>query len=72
MKDNSRIHIDRIDMDGNIKSLVHMVEFGLMDDETVLHFDMVTRRLYFTDKKNNEINSVAEDGMNKKSLQNNI
>lgn len=63
MKDNSRIHIDRIEMDGNIKSLVHVVEFGLMEDEIVLHFDMDTRRLYFTDNKNNEINSVSEDGM---------
>lgn len=62
MKDSSHIHIDRIDMDGNIKSLVHFVEFGLVSDEIVLHFDMVTRRLYFTDLKNDVIDSVGEDG----------
>lgn len=62
MKDNSHIHIDRIDMDGNIKSLVHVVEFGLMSDEIILHFDVITRRLYFTDFKNDVIDSVNENG----------
>lgn len=62
MKDGSRIHIDRLDMDGNIKSLVHVVEFGLTADEIILHFDINTRRLYFADLKNGIIDSVSEDG----------
>jgi len=62
MKDGSHIHIDRIDMDGSIKSLIHVVEFGLTADEITLHFDMSTRRLYFTDLKNSIIGSVSEDG----------
>jgi len=62
MKEDSHIHIDRIDMDGSIQSLVHMVEYGLTGDEIVLHFDMITRMLYFTDYKNGIIDSVSEDG----------
>jgi len=62
MKDGSRIHIDRINMDGNINSLVHIVEFGLIEEKIVLHFDMITRRLYFSDLKNGIIDSVSEDG----------
>lgn len=62
MKDSSHIHIDRIDMDGNVKSLIHVVELGLTADEIVLHFDMSTRQLYFTDLKNGIIDSVNEDG----------
>lgn len=62
MKDGSRIHIDRVGMDGNIKSLIHVIEFGLLADEIVLHFDMITRRLYFTDLKNGVIDSVNENG----------
>lgn len=62
IKDGSRIHIDRVDMDGNIKSLVHIVELGLQANEIVLHFDMITRRLYFTDHKNGVIDSVNENG----------
>jgi len=61
MKDGSHIHIDRIDMDGSIKSLIHVVELGL-SDEITLHFDISTRRLYFTDFKNGIIDSVNEDG----------
>jgi len=62
MKEDSHIHIDRIDMDGSIQSLVHMVEYGLTGDEIILHFDMITRLLYFTDYKNGIIDSVSEDG----------
>lgn len=62
MKDGSHIHIDRIDMDGSITSLVHVVEFGLTADTIILHFDINTRRLYFADLKNNMIDSVSEDG----------
>jgi len=62
MKDGSRIHIDRIDMDGSITSLVHVVEFGLTADTIILHFDMNSRRLYFSDLKNGMIDSVSEDG----------
>jgi len=62
MKEDSHIHIDRIDMDGSIQSLVHMVEYGLTGDEIALHFDMITRLLYFTDYKNGIIDSVSEDG----------
>lgn len=63
MKDGSRIHIDRIDMDGNIMSLVHVVKYGIIANEIVLHFDKITRRLYFTDVKNDLIDSVYEDGL---------
>jgi len=62
MKEDAHIHIDRIDMDGSIQSLVHMVEYGLTGDEIILHFDMITRLLYFTDFKNGIIDSVSEDG----------
>lgn len=62
MQEDSHIHIDRIDMDGNIQSLVHVVEYGLTGDEIVLHFDMITRTLYFTNYKNGLIDSVSEDG----------
>lgn len=62
MKDGFHIHIDRINMDGSITSLVHIVEFGLTANSIVLHFDMITRRLYFTDLKNGIIDSVSEDG----------
>jgi len=62
MKEDSHIHIDRIDMDGSIQSLVHMVEYGLTGDEITLHFDIITRLLYFTDHKNGIIDSVSEDG----------
>lgn len=62
MKDGYHIHIDRIDMDGNIKSLIHIVEFELIADEIFLHFDMLTRRLYFTDLKTGTISSVSENG----------
>jgi len=62
MKEDSHIHIDRIDMDGSIQSIVHMVEYGLTGDEIALHFDMITRVLYFTDYKNGIIDSVSEDG----------
>lgn len=62
MKDGSHVHIDKINMDGSITSLVHVVEFGLMADEIVLYFDMDTRRLYFSDVKNDLINSVSENG----------
>lgn len=62
MKDGSRIHINRIDMDGNIKSLVHIVEFGLTEDSIALHFDTSSRRLYFNDLKNGIIDSVNENG----------
>jgi len=62
MKDGSHIHIDRINMDGSIKSLIHVVELGLTADEIALHFDTSTRRLYFTDLKNSIIDSVSEDG----------
>lgn len=62
MKDSSYIHIDRIDMDGNVKSLVHIVEFGLVADEITFHFDMSSRRLYFSDLTNGVINSVNENG----------
>lgn len=63
MKYGSHIHIDRIDMDGNIMSLVHVVEYGIIADEIVLYFDLITRRLYFTDVKNDLIDSVNEDGL---------
>lgn len=56
------VHIDKIDMDGNINSLVHTLEFSLMADEIFLHFDMLTRRLYFTDLKKGVIDSVNENG----------
>lgn len=62
MKDGFHIHIDRINMDGSITSLVHIVEFGLTANSIILHFDMITRRLYFTDLKNGIIDSVSEDG----------
>lgn len=63
MNDGSHIHIDRIDMDGNIMSLVHVVEYGIIADEIVLYFDLITRRLYFTDVKNDLIDSVNEYGL---------
>lgn len=62
MKDSSHNHINRINMDGNIKSLVHIVEYSLTAEDIVLHFDMVMRRLYFTDLKNDVIHSVNQDG----------
>lgn len=62
MKDGFHTHIDRINMDGSITSLVHIVEFGLTANSIVLHFDIITRRLYFTDLKNGIIDSVSEDG----------
>lgn len=62
MKDGFHIHIDRINMDGSITSLVHIVEFGLTANTIILHFDIITRRLYFTDLKNGIIDSVSEDG----------
>lgn len=62
MKDGYHVHIDKINMDGSITSLVHVVEFGLVADEIVLYFDIDTRRLYFSDVKNDIINSVSEDG----------
>ncbi|VVC34061.1 Hypothetical protein CINCED_3A006126 [Cinara cedri] len=70
MKDGSRIHIDKFDMDGNIMSLVHVVEYGIIADEIVLHFDLITRRLYFNDIKNDLIDSVDEDGLNRKIIKN--
>lgn len=63
MKDGSHVHIDRINMDGTIKSLIHFVEFGLVAENIVLHFDTFTKRLYFTDLKNDIIDSVNQDGM---------
>lgn len=62
MKNGYHIHIDKMDMDGNIKSQAHIVEFGLIADEIFLHFDILTRRLYFTDLKTGIINSVSENG----------
>lgn len=62
IKEDAHIHIDRIDMDGSIQSLIHMVEYGLTGDEIILHFDTITRLLYFTDYKNGIIDSVSEDG----------
>ncbi|XP_025205329.1 vitellogenin receptor [Melanaphis sacchari] len=68
MKEDSHIHIDRIDMDGSIQSLVHIVEYGLIGDEIILHFDLITRLLYFTDYKNGIIDSVSEDGTDRKII----
>ncbi|XP_050548200.1 putative vitellogenin receptor [Daktulosphaira vitifoliae] len=62
MKDGSHLHIDRINMDGNVKTLVHSVEVGLLEQEIILHFDTASRRLYFTYFQNGIIESVNQDG----------
>lgn len=62
MKDGSHLHIDRIDMDGNAKTLIHTVEVGLLEQEIILYFDTVSRRLYYTYFHNGIIESVNKDG----------
>ncbi|XP_050441147.1 vitellogenin receptor [Adelges cooleyi] len=70
MKSESHLHIDRIHMDGYVKSHEHIVEMGLMGEEMVLHFDMTARRLYFTDFRNGIIESVNQDGLDRRIIKN--